>query len=180
MPVKIKLSQEQLKQLKRIKRKNDSEVIRDRAHAVLLRNRGYTFGNIAKALLRSSNFVKQSINRFNAGELETTALKGNNHKLSDSQKTEIIEMIKEKCPKDLKDFKFTTQFWSTDILKEVIKKKYKLEYKNIQSYHKLFKQAGFSFKSPKPRDFRQDPEKMKEFKGALKKSSTTTKIRMSW
>ena len=82
----------------------------------------------------------------------------------------MIKMIKNQCPKDLKQFKFTTQFWSTDILKSVIKKKYKIEFKNNQSYHDLFKQAGFSFHKPKTKDFRQGPEKTKKFKGALKKT----------
>lgn len=180
MSTKIKLNSKKVKNLKDIKRQSKSEVIRDRAHTVLLRDSGYTIANIAKTLFRSPDFVKQAIKRFNEGKLEEVALKGNNHKLSDNQKAEIIAIIKKKCPKGLKDFKFTTQFWSTDILKQIIKKNYGIEYKNIQSYHKLFKEAGFSFKKPKTRDFRQDPEKIKEFKGALKKSSKTTKIRFSW
>jgi transposase len=176
----IKLNSEQINKLKKIKHESKSEVIRDRAHAILLRNDNYTVDNIAKALFRSPNFVKEAIKRFNKNKLDKTELKGNNHKLSDENKSEILAMIKEKCPKDLKDFKFATQFWSTDILKQIIKKKYGFEYKNIQSYHNLFKQAGFSFKKPKTKDFRQDPEKIKKFKGALKKSLETTKIRFSW
>ncbi|MBU1730492.1 winged helix-turn-helix domain-containing protein [Patescibacteria group bacterium] len=88
--------------------------------------------------------------------------------------------MNDKAPNELSDFNFKTQFWSTDILKKVIKKKYQIEYKTEKSYYDLFKAAGFSFHKPKIKDFRQDPEKIKSFKGALKKSSSRTKIRLSW
>jgi len=180
MSTKIKLTLKQKQNLLKIKRTHKSNLIRDRAHAVLLRNQGLTLKNTAQAVLRSEDFVKQSVKRFKQGELEQTLLSGNNSKLSKEKRKEIFKIIKTKCPKELKNFKFYTQFWSTDILKEVIKKKYGIEFKTDRSYHNLFKSAGFSFKKPITKDFRQDPEKIRKFKGALKKSSTITKIRMSW
>jgi len=180
MSTKIKLTSKQKQYLLKIKRTHKSNLIRDRAHVVLLRNQGLTLKKTAQAVLRSSDFVKQSIKRFKQGELEQTLLSGNNSKLSAEKRKAVIKMIKEQCPKDLKDFKFTTQFWSTDILKQVIKKKYKIEFKTDRSYHNIFKSSGFSFKKPITKDFRQDPEKIKKFKGALKKSSTATRIRISW
>lgn len=180
MSTKIKLTSKQKQDLLIIKRVHKSPLIRDRAQAVLARNEGLTIANITKALLRSDKFVINSIRLFQAGQLETTSLGSNNHKLSQEKRKEVIEMLRKKCPKDLGDFKFNTQFWSTDILKQVIKEKHKIEYKDDKSYHNLFKEAGFTFHKPKTRDFRQDPEKIKEFKGALKKSSRSTKIRLSW
>ena len=180
MSTKIKLTEKEKQQLLKIKKKSKSELIRDRAHAVLLRNNEFTIENTAKALLRSEDFVKQAIKRFNKGELEDLKLIGNNRKLNKKQQEKIIEIIKTKTPQDLKDFKFKEQFWSTDILKRIIKKRHKIEYKTEKSYYNFFKQAGFTFHKPKTKDFRQDPKKVKKFKGALKKSSTTTKIRLSW
>jgi len=180
MSSKIKLTPKQKQYLLTVKRTHKSSLIRDRAHAVLLRNNGFTIKHTAQAVLRSDDFVKQSIQRYQQGKLEKTELSSHNHKLSEEKRKAVIKMMKTKCPKDLKGFKFTTQFWSTDILKSVIKKKYKVEYKDDRSYHNLFKQAGFSFHKPKTKDFRQDPEKIKKFKGALKKSSENTVIRMSW
>ena len=89
-------------------------------------------------------------------------------------------MIKNQAPNELKGFDFKGQFWTTDILRTVIKRKYGVIYKTEKSYYDLFEAAGFSFHKPKTKDFRQDPAKMKEFKGALKKSSKTTRIRLSW
>jgi len=180
MLTKIKLTTKQKEHLLTVKRTHKSPLIRDRAHAVLIRNNGFTIKNTAKALPRSEDFVKQAIYRYKQGNLEDTELSGNNHKLSKKNRKAVIKIIQEECPKDLKEFKFTTQFWSTDILKAVIKKKYKIEYRDDKSYHNLFKQAGFSFHKPKTKDFRQDPEKIKKFRGALKKSSRNTVIRMSW
>lgn len=180
MSTKIKLTSKQNQHLLKIKRTHKSSLIRDRSHAVLLRNKGFTIKDAAQALLRSQDFVKQAIKRFQQGELEKTRLSGNNYRVDREKRKEIIKMLQVKCPKDLKDFNYDTQFWSTDILKEVIKKKYRIEYKTEKTYHDLFKQAGFSFQKPKTKDFRQDPEKVKKFKGALKKSSTSTKIRLSW
>lgn len=180
MLTKTQLTQKQKNHLLNLKRKHRSSLVRDRAQAILARNQGLTIANIAKALSRSEYFIKQSVRRFKRGELERIKFSGNNRKLSQKQRNEIIETIKIKCPKELADFNFQTQFWSTDILKKVIKRKYKVEYKTDKSYYDFFKQAGFSFHKPKTKDFRQDPEKIAEFKGALKKSSKTTKVRLSW
>jgi len=180
MSTKIKLTPKQKEHLLTVKRTHKSPLIRDRAQAVLARNEELTIANIAKAMQRSDKFVINAIRLHQSGKLEQTNLDSNNHKLSREKRKAVIKMIQAKCPQDLKDFKFTTQFWSSDILKVVIKKKYKVEFKNNRSYHDLFKQAGFSFHRPKTRDFRQDPEKIKKFKGALKKSSKNTVIRMSW
>lgn len=180
MSTKVKLTSKQKEQLLKIKRTHKSPLIRDRAHAVLLRNNGLTIEQAARAVLRSEDFVKQAIKRYRQGKLAETALSSHNYKLQGEKRKAVVKMIREQCPKDLKGFNFTTQFWATDILKTVIKQKYQIEYKDDRSYHNLFKEAGFSFHKPKTKDFRQDPEKIKQFKGALKKSSKSTVIRLSW
>jgi len=178
---KIKLNKIEKQELLKIKQKSKTETVRDRAHAVLLRSRGFTIEGAANAIMRSDKFVKHASRLHRAGKLTETHFKGNhNTTLSKRQRDEIIGVIKNKCPNELKEFKFKEQFWTVDILKTIIKRKYGAEYKSVKSYYSLFKTAGFSFHKPKTKDFRQDPEKMKQFKGALKKSSTTTRIRLSW
>ena len=178
---KIKLNKIQKQQLLKIKQKSQTETVRDRAHAVLLRWQGFTIEQAARALLRSDKFIKHAAKLHRQGKLTETHFQGNHHtKLLKQQRDEIMGIIKSKCPDELSGFKFKEQFWSTDILKIVIKRKYQAEYKTEKSYYDLFRQAGFSFHKPKTKDFRQDPAKMKEFKGALKKSSETTKLRLSW
>lgn len=180
MPTKINLTTEQKEQLIKIKRHHQSAIVSDRAHAVLLRSKGFTLNETAKILFRSDQFVKDAVKRHKQGELTKLNFDGHNRKLTKQQADEIIQIIRTQSPKELQNFKFSTQFWSTDILRHVIKKNYGIEYKTDNSYYDLFKQAGFSFKKPKTKDFRQDPEKVKEWKGALKKSWQSTKIRLSW
>lgn len=180
MLIKIRLTKKQKQQLLQIKCKSKTAIIRDRAQAILALNNGLSVTNTAKALSRSDKFIKNAVELFNQGKIDEIKYSSNNHNLTVSQKNKIIKIINDQAPNELSGFNFKTQFWSTDILKKVIKKKYKIEYKTEKSYYDLFKAAGFSFHKPKTRDFRQDPEKMKAFKGALKKSSSSTKIRLSW
>ena len=121
MSTKIKLTKKQKQQLLKIKKKHKSELIRDRAHAVLLRNNRFTIKGASESLLRSEDFIKQAIKRFIKGELEDLKLSGNNRKLTKKQREKIIKTIKTEIPKDLKDFKLKSQFWTTDILKRIIK-----------------------------------------------------------
>ena len=180
LKIKIKLSKKEKQALLATKRNHKSNIIRDRAQAVLAVSEGLAIANIAKVLLRSDKFVKKAVKLQQKGELSELSLNSNNHKLTKKQKIEITEMIKTKAPNELKGFNFKGQFWTTDILRMVIEKKYGFKYKTEKSYYDLFAAAGFSFHKPKTKDFRQDPAKMKEFKGALKKSSETTRIRLSW
>ncbi|PIR12751.1 hypothetical protein COV49_04440 [Candidatus Falkowbacteria bacterium CG11_big_fil_rev_8_21_14_0_20_39_10] len=178
---KIKLNQIQKQKLLKIKQKSQTETVRDRAHAILLRHQGFTIEQTAQALLRSDKFIKHAAKLHRQEKLTETHFQGNHHtKLTKQQRDEIIGIIRDKCPNKLPGFNFKEQFWSTDILKIIIKQKYQAEYKTEKSYYDLFKRAGFSFHKPKIKDFRQNPAKMKQFKGALKKSSETTRIRLSW
>ena len=177
MQTKIKLTKEQTQELLKIKKINKSVLIGDRAQAVLIRNEGFTLSETAKALHRSPNFIKDSVKRFKNGQLEDTRYASHHSKLSGDDRKSVIEMIQKNTPKD---FGYSTQFWTMAILKELVKKQYGIAYKDEKSYRNLFVAAGFSFHKPKPVDFRQDPEKMKKFKGALKKSYTTTRLRFSW
>jgi transposase len=177
MPTKLKLSIKQKETLKDLKRTSKSELIRDRAQAVLTRNADFTLEDTARALQRSRGFVKTAITSFRAGKLEETKLTSHNRKLLAKDRKAIVQSIKTKTPQALG---YTSQFWTMKIVKEWIAKKYHITYKDEKSYRKLFVEAGFTFQKPKPVDFRQDPEKSKKFKGALKKSYVNTKLRFSW
>ena len=177
MQTKIKLTKEQTQTLLKLKKTHKSDLIRDRAQAVLIRNEGFTIAQTAKALHRSQTFVKDAVVLFKGGKLEITGYTSRHFKLSDDDRKSVVEIIKTKTPKD---FGYSTQFWTMAIFKELIKKQYGITYKDEKSYRNLFVKAGFSFHKPKPVDFRQDPEKIKRFKGALKKSYVTTKLRFSW
>jgi transposase len=177
MRTKIKLTKEQQQNLLKIKKNHKSDLIRDRAQAVLIRNEGFTLVETAKALRRSQSFVKNAITQFIEGKLEITQYTSHHFKLSLTDQEAIIIMLQNQTPKD---FGYKTQFWTMAIFKELIEKQYEVVYKDERSYRELFKKAGFSFHKPKPVDFRQDPEKIEAFKGALKKTYKSTRIRFFW
>lgn len=177
MQTKIKLNDKQKQELLNLKKTHKSAVVRDRAQVILTRNEGFTIIQTAKALQRSNSFVKDSVSKFNDDKLSLVLHTSHNHKLSAVDRKKIVKILRTKCPKD---FGYPTQFWTMAIFKEFISKRYKTVFKQESSYRKLFQQAGFSFHKPKPVDFRQDPEKIKKFKGALKKSYVTTRLRFSW
>ena len=177
LQTKIKLTLAQKQKLLTIKKTNTSSLLRDRTQAVLIRNEDFTLKQTAKALQRSETFVKEAIKLYQSGTLEQTGFTSNNHKLSEQQRKAIITTIQKKTPDDIG---YQGQFWTMKIVKLWIKKKYKVAFQDEKSYRNLFKAAGFSFHKPQTVDFRQDPKKTKQFKGALKKSSTTTRLRFSW
>ena len=147
--LKIKLTKKQKQNLLQIKKKTQSNIIRDRVQVVMALNEGLSVTNISKALSRDPKFIRKAVKLFKENSLSNINLTGNNHKLNKKQREKIIEIIKTKIPQGLKDFKFKEQFWSTDILKRIIKKRYKIEYKTEKSYYIFFKQAGFTFHKPK-------------------------------
>ena len=177
MQTKIKLTEQQTQELLKLKKTHKSDLIRDRAQAVLIRNEGFTLSETAKALHRSQTFVKDAVALFRDGKLDITGYTSHHFKLSDDDRKSAIGIIQKKTPKD---FGYSTQFWTMAIFKELVKKQYGVVYKDEKSYRNLFAAAGFSFHKPKPVDFRQDPEQIKKFKGALKKTYTSTRIRFSW
>jgi transposase len=177
MQTKIKLTKEQVQQLLKLKKTHKSDLIRDRAQAVLIRNEGFTLAQTAQALHRSQTFVKDAVALFKDNQLEITQYTSHHSKLSDDERKSVMAMIQKKTPKD---FGYATQFWTMEIFKMLVKKQYGVSYKGHKSYQDLFKAAGFSFHKPKPVDFRQDPEKIRKFKGALKKSYQSTRLRFSW
>ena len=177
MQTKIKLTKEQQQELLKLKKTHKSDLIRDRVQAVLIRSEGFTLTQTAKALHRSQTFVKDTIARFKDGRLATTDYTSHHFKLSVDDRKAVIGMIQKKTPKD---FGYQTQFWTIAIFKELLAKQYQVTYQDDKSYRNFFQAAGFSFHKPKPVDFRQDPEKIKKFKGALKKSYVTTRLRFSW
>lgn len=65
--------------------------------------------------------------------------------LSKKNREEIIETIKTKKPEDIG---YHSQFWTTAIVGDWIKKKYKVKYKSKTSVYLIFRKASFSYHKP--------------------------------
>lgn len=177
--IKFILNQEQKQELLKVKKQSQSSIIRDRAHAVLLRSQGKKIHEIANILFRSQTFVKESIKSYQQEgiiKLQKHNKGGNSKKLSQEQKDNLKQLLE----KEPLNYGFNQSFWSIDLLKIFVKKQFGLIYQSNQSYYDLFRYCGFSFKKPQTKDARQDPVKVEQFKDALKKTYKSTKIRLSW
>ena len=117
MQTKIKLTKEQQQILLKIKKNHQSDLIRDRAQAILIKNEGFTLAKTAKALHRSLTFVKDAIKRFKDGKLEVTQYTSHRSKLSPAERQAVIIMLQKQTPKD---FGYQAQFWTIAVFKELI------------------------------------------------------------
>lgn len=65
--------------------------------------------------------------------------------LTKKQLVEIVEIIKEKTPRD---YKYDTDYWTTGIVGAVIESAYKIKYKSKTSIYLIFKEAKFTYHKP--------------------------------
>lgn len=118
--------------------------------------------------------------RFGLLGLKDKLQPGNHHKLTRKQKKKVKQLITTSSPKELglKD-----SFWSITTLKQLVKEKFKVEFKSKESYRQLLHFCGFSFHKPKKVNQRQSEHMRVRFEEILKKDSKTgvvEKIKWSW
>lgn len=78
--------------------------------------------------------------------------------LTKGQRTAIIETVKTKTPSDCDPY-YNSDYWTTGILGEYIKRTYNVQYKSKTSYRLVFYQAQFTYHKPgKVSDRRSDEE----------------------
>lgn len=65
--------------------------------------------------------------------------------LTKKQKQEVAGILATKTPKN---FDYNSNFWTTGILGDLIKRQYKVQYKSKTSYYLIFKKARFTFHKP--------------------------------
>lgn len=107
-----------------------------RALAIKMVEQGYKHQQIQKILGVSSGFISKWKRIFKDKGLEALKLsyKGSKGYLSNKEKQEIINCLKEKATWNLKELEYH------------IAKNYDLVFKSKQSYYDLFKAAGISWK----------------------------------
>ena len=65
--------------------------------------------------------------------------------LTKKQKQEVAGLLVIKTPKD---FDYNSNFWTTGILGDLIKRQYQVQYKSKTSYYLIFKRAKFTYHKP--------------------------------
>lgn len=136
-------------------RKTKNQLIKERAHVILISCQGKTVAEIAPLFFRSEKTIRQWLNSFNATRITSIFHAYDNNenaaKLSRADKEEIAEVLKR--PEGL-----PASFLSVPKLQEYIDARFGVVYESGQSYYYLLKYCGFSWKLPAAFDRRRDDQ----------------------
>jgi transposase len=91
---------------------------------------------------------------------------GNHHKLTIQQKQTIKELVTTKTPQELG---YRGRFWSKESLQRLVKDKFSVTYRSMDSYYRLFALCGFTSHKPDKVNKWQSVSSKKEFEERLKK-----------
>jgi transposase len=144
-----KLTKVQLNQLQKIVSNRDSTTKEiKRAQVVIMLNDKLEVKLISKTTgyKKSQIFeIRKKYIKKGITSIEDLARKNPKELLTKQQRDEIIQIIKTKVPDDIG---FQSSYWTTALLGEYIKRKYKVKYKSKTSFYLLFEQAKFSYHKP--------------------------------
>lgn len=179
--IKLRLTAEERKELKKQFHKTKSIHMRERIHAILLKDKKYKVEEIANILDCGVATIKlwtKLYRKGGLGNLEPKPQPGNNKKLTKEQKSILKEDLDKSTPVD---FGYKKRFWTILLLKTHIAKKFSVVYQSERSYHTLFAYCGFTFHKPAKKDYRQDAAKIEEFEKEIKKKfEKPTEIQSYW
>lgn len=162
------LTQEQISELSAfIGGAQDAKELR-RAQTVLLLDRKEPLETITllTKLKRRQIFKYRSYYLKTGLQALTNKRKGKpNCLLSKVQREEILEWLKETSPKE---HGYESDFWSTSILGELIKEKYRVIYRSKKPFYLLFQEAKFTFHKPGKVYEKRDEAKVQAWKEEVK------------
>ena len=177
--LQIEITKKELDLLRDHKKKAINNLIRDRAHCIILNNKGYGAIQIADILDRNRDTISDWINHWNEFRIASIFPNYDKGYLNRSPFTE--EQLKEikttlsKPPEDEME-----EFWSVKKLKNYLNAKYQVVYESERSYHHLLEINNYSFKLPegfnKRRDEKLIKNRMLEIKGEIEKNKKEYEI----
>lgn len=159
-----RLNEKQIKELKDIINNDSSskhEVKRAQAILMLDKKKGVKDISEIVGLKRSqifslrSNYFKQGIKA-----IKDKRKKNPKELLTKSQREEILKILQKGKPRD---FDYETDYWTTPILGDLIKKRYNVQYKSKTSLYLIFKEAKFSYHKPGRIYHLRDEKEVKEW-----------------
>jgi len=159
---------------------------RNRIQVIRLLTKGFSHLQVSEITQLKQPTITDLVTRYNKSGINALKLKPvpkNNHKLTDSQKDEIKDILKDKDnTPELLGLGKGLRFWSVPLLKLLIRNKFGMVYKSDRSYHKLLEYCGFSFHKPQKVNKNIDPKKVNEFviNGKKRLDGTYRRITLSW
>lgn len=167
-----KLTEKQKKCLQDIISHKDSSAKEvKRAQAVLMINDGIK-GETIKQLtgLNEKHAYRLRRNYLSLGENAIIDKRKPKQKeiLTKAQLKKVIETVKNKTPNEI-DAYYNSDYWTTGILGEYIKRTYKTSYKSKTSLYLIFKRSKFSYHKPGRVYEKQDEKEVAEWRITAKK-----------
>ena len=159
-----KLQPIQIQELKELIRTSESNKESKRAQAILMLNKEADIElikeitNFSRAQIFGlrKKYLKKGIS-----SIEDPSRNNPKEILSKKERDEILETLKNKKPENIG---YHSNFWTTAIVGDWIKKKYKVKYKSRTSVYLLFKKASFSYHKPGRIYHKRNEAEVAEFK----------------
>ena len=146
--VKLNISEEEKQIVKEYFKTSSLILIRLKAQAILMRNRGIHIIDIASVLSRDERTIRRWIKDFKLRRIASifTGKKDNENasKLTRLQKEEIRKILKQKPSA----YGLSKEFWDIPQLKKYIYARFDVIYESERSYHFLLEFGNLSFKVP--------------------------------
>lgn len=140
--------------------KSPINLIRTKAHAVLMRDEGLRQKTIARLLVKSERTIRRYLWGFSERRMASLfsghVNNENAGKLTRKQKGEIREVLKQPPS----EYGLPKEFWDIPTLKSYVKAEFGVVYESVQSYHFLLKFSNLSFKYPDKFDINRDEDKI--------------------
>ncbi len=164
-----KLNQEQIKELKEvIKNKQSSAKEVRRAQTILLIDKetdcqiitGLTGYKRKQIFNLRKNYLKDGIET-----IKDKRKKQPKELLTKKQRQEVIEILKNKKPKD---YNYDSDYWTTGILGYLLERWYNVKYKSKTSYYLIFREAKFTYHKPGRQYHQKDEKEVERWKRSIK------------
>lgn len=154
--IKINLSTEEIELLQQYAAKASIELLRLKAHAILLRSQDVLIKHIAFSVGRSGRTIERWVKDYSERRLASifSGMRNNQHaaKLTRGQKAEIKKVLQQPPS----EHGLPRKFWDVSQLKDYVKAEFGIVYESDQSYHFLLHFGKLSFKYPDKFDIRRD------------------------
>lgn len=177
------LSKEAVDALEHAFKKERNGRQKTRYQAIWLVAKGWKKEQAAEITGLSRDRIRQLITLYHHKGLSGLRLKpapGNHRLLTKQQKQIIKDLINTKTPEAVR---LKGEFWTIPLLKQLVEKEFHLQYKDEDSYRRLFHFCGFSYHKPTKVNKRQNEHMRVRFVETLKKDSETGEeeiITWSW
>lgn len=173
-----KLTSNQIKQLSEvIKDKNHSSREIRRAQAIIMLDSEADPATITILTGFKREYVfrtRKSYLEKGLKAIEDKTKKNPKELLTKTQREELIKTIKDKTPNECDSY-YNSDYWTTSIVAEYIKRTYNVQYKSKTSVYVLFRQARFSYHKPGRVYERRNDQEVNQWR-----KDASEKVKQAW